>query len=159
MTLYELTNNLIDLKDLLINGYIDETSYADTLESLEFDTEQKLEGYAQLIRQLEAEAEAHKMEADWHTARRKARENAVARLKERIGSHLAATGQEKARAGLFSFGWHKSSAVEVTDEEQLTSALFRVIREPDKTAIKKAIQSGEEVQGAQIVERRSVVLR
>jgi hypothetical protein len=159
MTLYELTDQMTELKDLLVNGYIDETSYADTLESLAFDTEQKLEGYAQLIRQLEAEAEAHKMEADWHNTRRKARENAAARLKERVGMHLAATGQEKAKAGLFSFGWHKSTAVEILDEANIPAELFRVVTEPDKTAIKKAIQAGEEVSGAQLVERRSVVLR
>ncbi len=159
MTLYELTDQMTELKDLLVNGYIDETSYADTLESLAFDTESKLEGYAQLIRQLEAEAEAHKMEADWHNTRRKARENAAARLKERVGMHLAATGQEGAKAGLFSFGWHKSKAVAITDESELPVELFRVKTEPDKTKIRELLDSGENVPGACIEERKSVVLR
>ena len=154
MTLYELTNNLIELKELLVGGYIDGETHADTLESLQFDTEVKLEGYAQLIRQLEAEAEAHKMEADWHTARRRARENAAERLKDRVAAHLAATGQEKAKAGLFTWRLNTPST-EIVDEDLLPDrfAVEKVTVTYPLTPIKEAILAGEDVPGARLVRK------
>ena len=154
MTLYELTTNLLELKELLVNGYIDGETHADTLESLQFDTEQKLEGYAQLIRQLEAEAAAHKMESDWHTARRTARENAAERLKDRVAAHLAATGQESANAGLFKWKLNPPST-EIIDKELIpaTFAVEKVTTTYPLSPIKNAILAGEDVPGARLVRK------
>lgn len=159
MTLYELTTEMLELSDLLTSGEIDDQTYADTLESLRFDTEQKLEGYAKLIRSLEAEAEAYKTEADRFYAKRKARENAAARIKERIAFHLASTGQTAAKAGLFSWSLRMAKAVSITDESALPVELFRVKTEPDKTKIRELLDAGEVVPGACIEDRTSVVLK
>lgn len=159
MTLYDLTAEMLDLSELLTSGDIDEQAYADTLESLQFDTEQKLEGYAKLIRSMEAEADAYKAEADRFAAKRKARENAAARLKERIAVHLSSTGQTKAPAGLFSWSLRTSKAVAITDESELPMSVLRVKSEPDKTKIRELLDAGEKVPGAALEERYSAVLK
>lgn len=159
MTLYDLTTEMLELSDLLTSGDIDDQTYADTLESLQFDTEAKLEGYAKLIRSMEAEAEAYKAEAERFTAKRKARENAAARLKERIAFHLSSTGQTAAKAGLFSWTLRTSKAVAITDESALPLSCLRHKVEPDKTAIRERLDAGELVPGACIEERKSAVLK
>jgi hypothetical protein len=159
MTLYDLTAEMLDLYDLLMSGEIDDQTYTDTLESLAFDSEAKLEGYAKLIRSMEAEADAYIAEAARLTAKRRARENAVARLKERIAIHLTATGQTGAKAGLFSWSLRTSKAVAITDESELPMSVLRVKSEPDKTEIRRLLDAGEKVPGATIEERFSVVLK
>ncbi len=154
MTLYDLTAEMLDLSELLTSGDIDEQAYADTLESLQFDTEQKLEGYAKLIRSMEAEADAYKAEADRFAAKRKARENAAARLKERIAVHLSSTGQTKAPAGLFTWGLNPPST-EIVDKALIPDrfAVQKTTTEYPLTAIKEAILAGEEVPGARLVRK------
>lgn len=159
MTLYDLTADMLDLSELLTSGDIDEQTYTDTLEGLQFDTEAKLEGYAKLIRSMEAEADAYKSEADRFAAKRKARENAAARLKERIAFHLSSTGQAKAPAGLFCWSLRTSKAVAITDEAAVPVELFRIKTEPDKTKIRELLDAGEVVPGACIEERFSAVLK
>lgn len=45
-----------------------------------------------------------------------------------------------------------SKRVEIEDESQVPEKFFRVKKELDKTAIKKALEVGDEVQGALLVE-------
>lgn len=158
-TLYDLTSDLLALGNMLTSGEIDEQTYADTLASLEFDTEAKLEGYAMLIRNLDAHADAIRNEESRLRAKRVAAENAMERLKDRIKHHLVATGQTKAKAGLFSWSLRTSRAVAVVDESLIPAELFRVKTEPDKTAIREWIDAGGTVPGAVIEERTSVVLK
>lgn len=158
MTLYDLTAEMLDLSDLLTSGDIDDQTYTDTLESLQFDTEAKLEGYAKLVRSMEAEAEAYKAEADRFAAKRKAAENAATRMKERVNTYLLATGQEKAKAGLFSWSQGQPST-EVVDKKLIPAKFARQKVEIDfpLTPIKEAILAGEVVPGARLI--RKAVLR
>lgn len=59
---------------------------------------------------------------------------------------------KKLRAGTFDLSFRKSTQTIVTDVDELNDVFVKLKKEPDKTAIKKAIQSGEDVAGAYLKE-------
>ena len=148
-TLYELAETERSLLDLLESDTIDEQTLTDTLEGL--DIGGKLEDYCRVIRQLEADSKDFKAEADFFTAKQKRAENGVKRLKSGILNYLAKTGKNKANAGLFTVSTRASKAVNVYDESKLPPR-FLIEQAPkiDKTGIRQALNSGEQVDGAEI---------
>ena len=62
MRLYEMTVAANQLYDMLTSGEIDEQTFNDTLEAM--GTEEKLESYCKVIRQLEGDAEMLKTEKE-----------------------------------------------------------------------------------------------
>ena len=62
-SLYEISAEMQELMDWLNDPETDEQAIADTLEGLQFELEQKAEGYCKIIRQFEADAEMFKVEA------------------------------------------------------------------------------------------------
>ena len=65
MKLYELTDQYDEVINLLYDGETDEQTILDTLESIEGEIEDKADNYARIIKNLSAEAEMVKAEADW----------------------------------------------------------------------------------------------
>jgi hypothetical protein len=118
--------------------------------------DQKAESIAMLMRELDAEAEAVKAEEARLSRRRKALESHAARLKDYLRACFVSAGRDKLKTGLFSFSIGKPRAsVQVVDLEAIPEDLLRVVpetREPDKIAIKKALDSGREVPGVCLVE-------
>lgn len=152
MSLYEITDKSALLMELLEDGEIDNQTYEDTLESLDADT--KVENICKVIRNLEAKAEACKTEKDRLAAKQKTAENGVARLKESLLNYMLTVDKKKIEAGTFTVSTSVSKSVEVLYEDMLDEKFF--IPQPDKidkTAITKAIKAGEEVAGAQLVEK------
>lgn len=67
----------------------------------------------------------------------------------------------KVSAGTFTVGTRKSTAVNIIDESAIPARYANevVTVKIDKTAIKDAIKNGEEVPGAQLVERKSLTIK
>ena len=152
MTLYELTQNAFALQELLESGEIDEQTFSDTLEGMDIDT--KVENICKVIRNLEAKAAACKAEKDRLAAKEKAANNGVIKLKESLLNYMETVNKKKVEAGTFSVSKCISKSVEIIYEDMLDEKFF--VPQPDKidkTAITKAIKAGEEVAGANIVEK------
>ena len=60
--LYQLTNNYEQVLNMLYDEDVDEQMILDTLESIEGEIEEKADGYAKIIRELEAMRDARKEE-------------------------------------------------------------------------------------------------
>lgn len=148
-TLYGLAEAEQQLISMFTVDDIDEKTLNDTLEGL--DIGGKLEDYCMVIRQLEADQKTFKEEADYFATKAKRAENGVKRLKSGILNYMQRTNKSKAEAGLFKISTRESKAVNIFDEAQIP-AQFLIPQPPkiDKTAIKKAINGGEEVTGATI---------
>ena len=60
--------------------------------------------------------------------------------------------------GLNKFSTRKSSALEITDLGEIPKdyIIEELVQKVDKDAIKKSIKAGEEVKGAQIIERKNL---
>lgn len=92
--------------------------------------------------------------------------NRLAAVQERVKDlalhMLLATGQDKletADGSWVKVARRKSKSVLVTDESWLPESCIRRTAAPDKTAIKKAIESGETIPGAEIVENESTSIQ
>lgn len=145
-TLYELTQQAKDLYELLQNDDIDIQTFNDTVEAI--GTEEKLEAYAKIIRQFEADAEAFKAEKDRLADRQKSAENSVDRMKKMVIEFLNAIGKTETKAGIFAFKLSESKSVRVDDDGKLDKQ-YLIPQEPkiDKATIRKIMLTGEPVSG------------
>jgi hypothetical protein len=157
-TLYEMTTQASELYELLQNEEIDEQTFIDTLEAI--GTEDKIEGYCQVLQELQADFDKFKAESDRLAARMKTAKNGIDRMKNSLLSFLNASGQSKVKAGTFTVSIGKSKQTKILDENLIP--MEYKIPQPykiDKTSIKAAIESGTIVQGAEIVINESVRIR
>ena len=151
MTLYELTEDYMNLLELAEDPDIDEQAFADTLEGIEGALEDKAEGYAKVIRTLEGDAAACDAESKRLRNKKQTIENNIKRMKTALQYAMQATGKTKFKTALFSFGIQKNPAAVVIDEGYIENIpdRFLIPQDPqiDKKAIKEALKAGEDLEG------------
>lgn len=160
-SLYNLTNDYLALQEMAQNAETAEDMQAleDTISSIADAIEVKGENYAKLIKCLDADNEGIKKEISRLQKAKKANENLVNRLKANMDESLKAVGSDKLKCGTFTFSYRKTKSVEILDLDALPSNYKAIEYKPDKTAIKKAINDGEAVAGAALVEKNTLQLR
>nr|DAE54607.1 MAG TPA: resistance protein [Caudoviricetes sp.] len=160
-SLYNLTNDYLALQEMAQNAETAEDMQAleDTISSIADAIEVKGENYAKLIKCLDADNEGIKKEISRLQKAKKANENLVNRLKANMDESLKAVGSDKLKCGTFTFSYRKTKSVEILDLDALPSNYKAIEYKPDKNAIKKAINDGEAVAGAALVEKNTLQLR
>lgn len=150
-TLYELTEEYRQLLDWMEDPEMDPQTIQDTLEALGGEIEEKADGYAKVIRQLEADAAALKAEAKRMTNKQKTAEENIERLKKSLQRTMEITGREKIDTGLFKVWLQKTPESVVMDEQYIENIPERFLRmrdpEINKQAIKEALSAGEDLDG------------
>ena len=180
MTLYELTGEYVELKNLQTlleaapeEGGDESSTYEqavkDTLEMVRMDFEDKADGYGMVIRNLEAEAAELKAQEDILKEevtrladRRKGLEKRVDQLKYAMMGALIATGQKTLKTEKFTFGTRRSSSLVLTTENvyEIPDELLRYRDpEPDKAAIKEYMKTHPDVTWARIDTKTSLSIR
>ena len=149
MTLYEITGELLELQNMIEEG-ADPDIVNDTIESVEFDLEQKAEGYVMVIRNLEAQAKAIKEEEKRLREKRLSAENGIERLKKRLFDSMNATGKKKLNAGVFTLSVQKNggSLPVIIDEDinNMPEELLKIEVKPDTKKIAELLQDEEKSQ-------------
>lgn len=157
MKLYEIDSAIASLVDE--NGEILDF---DAFANLQMEREKKIEGMALWYKNLTSDAAQIKAEEQALAERRNAMENAAARLKSHITFALAGQKFETARV---KCGYRKSTAVIVTDAfmewAKASAPGLLTIKEPEpnKTAIREAIDAGADVTGAYIEEKQNIQIK
>ena len=128
-----------------------------TLEITEAERLTKGEGYVYVIKQLRSQSDMIKSEIKRLQELAKRYENSADKLSDTLLQSVVAHGQIK--TALVTISSRKSKAVSITDESLLGAEFMRIKTEPNKTAIKEALEAGQEVQGALIVENYSLNIR
>lgn len=119
-TLYELTNDFMTLLDMADDPDIEEQVWLDTAIGIEGALENKADGYAKVIKQLIADADAAKAEKERLSNREKSLRNRADSLKKMLQDSMEASGKMKFKTQLFSFGIQKNApALKILDEEQI----------------------------------------
>ena len=160
--LYEIDQAILDCMDLETGEILD----GEKLTALQMERETKLEGVALWVKDLKAEAEAVKAEADKLTARKKALDNKVADLKQWL---LYALNGEKLKTARCNVYQTHNTRLAVADEPALIQFLqtlknperFLKFPEPElrKDEIKKALKEDYEIPGAALEETEGVVIK
>ena len=157
-TLYEMTNVAAQLYAMFEDDEIDEQTIQDTLESL--GVEEKLEDYCKVIRQLSADKDAYKAEKARFAEKQARAERSISRMQNAVLSYMTAKGIVSEKAGNFDVRVRKSEAVIIDDMLALDKQYLRFpAPEVDKTALKKAIKQGEEINGAHIETRNNLQIK
>lgn len=119
----------------------------------------KVEGYTASIRKFDALAEAADAEIKRIQAIKKAATNSAKRLKDNLAYGMEVMGMDKAEIGLNKLSFRSSTAVNITDEVRIPSQYIKVETSIDKMALKKDLQAGIVIEGAELVTNRNLQIR
>ena len=162
LTLYGITNEMQQLLRLIEENEGEMTPEIENALAISEDNfAAKSEDYGHAILNLKAMAAAAKAEKDRLAALQKFYENTYNRLDGALKSAMVATGHDKVETPTMRLSLRHSTATEVDDLDQLPAEYktTKVEVVADKTAIKKAIQDGEAVPGAHLVENVSLQIK
>lgn len=158
MTLYEIDQNIMAL--LNEDGEITDP---EAFDALQISRAEKLEGIACWVKNLTADIKAIKDEEERLKERRIHLVNKVSSL---TGYLEHALNGEKFSTPRVAISYRTSSAVEITDNVAFVDwakshdpSLLHIKAEPNKTAIKNALNGGMDIPLAQIVERKSMQVK
>ena len=162
--LYDINQDILSCVDQETGEILD----VEKLDALQMEREAKLEGVALWVKDLKAEADAVKAEADKLTVRKKALDNKIEAIKAWL---LYALGGEKLSTPRCKvYQTHSQRVAIVGDEKDLIAWLERNTEDPRefirykepelrKDEIKKALKDGKEIEYAKLEETESVVIK
>lgn len=141
-------------------GEVSEGSVA-AFEELKESRTHKLEAIGIYIKNLTADVEALKTERDKLNNRIIAKENKIERLKEYVAESLKKSNDDKFETARVVYSFRRSEKLEIVDTKKIPQQYFktRIDTTPDKTAIKKAIKNGEQIDGAKIVINQNLQIK
>ena len=153
--LYKLTNNYETVLNMLYDEDIDEEMILDTLESIEGEIEDKADGYAKIIKELETKRNARKEEAKRLTDSAKVFENRINTLKQNLFNSMKQKGKTKFATDLFSFNIAKNGGKQaLTIDGDVPEEYTKTIIENDTEKIRQALENGEKLPFAHLEPRR-----
>lgn len=158
LSLYNITNDFIELFEKKENGELSEKEFNEQGNILAIDYKSKLTASIGYSRNLDLTSEAIKNEIDRLTAMKKAVDDRNNRFKEYVKNSMEALGTLKVETELGTLSVAKNPvSVEVYDESMIADEYKKekVTVTIDKTAIKNAINSGRDVQGARLIENKT----
>ena len=166
MTLYELTDSWLKVQQMMEDTE-DMEAVLDTLEAIEGGIEDKAENYGKLIRNLTADVESIKAEEERLARRRRAISNNVDSLKERLFFTMNAIDKDRIKTDLFSFTIANNPPTALVDDEPAfiewaRANDVRFIREKvelNKKALAEALKSGEDINGARLIQTKGLRIR
>ena len=160
MNLYEITVEQQQLNALLEENGGELTPEIEEALKINLDNfNAKAEGYVKAIKNYKAEEDAIAEEIKRLQEKKRVNANAQARLKEALKTAMDTFDTPKVQAGLFKVSLTKSEAVNIINESLIPEEYKKVKYEVSKTDIKNAIKSGLVVEGAEIVENKSITIR
>lgn len=162
--LYNITAEYLNNVCLLESMDFDEETKQDTLESLQGDFENKAISICFVKKELEAQSNAIGEAIKEMQARKDALDKKGEHLKEYLLSAMQQTGIKKISCPYFDVQIKNNPAkVEIFEQGLIPSEFMRQPEPPppapDKKAIKAAIESGQEVQGARIVNTQRLEIK
>lgn len=159
-TLYALTGDLLQIQQMIEDGM----DLGDTLESVELEIADKLEGYAMIIKNIQSDIDGLKAEEKRLSERRRSLENSVKRMKEAMSSTLELVedddkGKKRVKTDKFSFYFIERASAIVEDVNELPINFIKTEIKADSKALTEYLKSGNEVKGATLKVNKSLSIR
>lgn len=140
MTLFEIVDEFKNLYEMICDG-VDQETLEGTLESLTAELEVKSEGYVAVINQLDMEAKKAGEIIDKYTAIKRARENGIKAMKEKLLVAMKSTDKKEIDAGDFTIKIQKNGGqqpLKITGE--VPDNMTKITIEPDKDKIREYLK-------------------
>lgn len=166
LTLFQLNDTITSIVDDIIDADLagelqpNDPLYAE-LDALYEAREKKHEGYIHVIKNAEIAAGACRQEAENFAKRARALNNLAIRLKETLRADLEQHDETAATAGAFQIRRQNRQprVIVSVDASELPPQYQRVTVEPDKSALKEALDAGATVEGAELHTTEHVRIR
>lgn len=160
MKLYELTQNYLNLLELLENPDVPKEVVEAALEEVEGSFDDKAENIVKLIKSIEADVKGYKEEETRLSTRRKTLENKVKGLKDYLEGSMIALDKKDIKGKIFTLAIKKNPPSVIIDDFNVLPMEYKKIEEKeDKKKIKESIDNGIEVPGARIEQKESLRIR
>ena len=158
-SLYELTGQFLTIYQM----DIDDETKADTLEAIDWQEqfEQKAEGYAHIIKNLEADVAMYKAEEESFKAKKQAAQKKLDYVKDNIMTAMNVTGQTEVKSGAMTLKVQKNRESVQVDEDLLPKKYFakKIELKPDKKTLKELLKAGKKIKGAELVRTEKLVIK
>lgn len=161
-TLYELTGDFLQLLAMAEDENEDIEVILNTIEGVDYEIELKAEGYAKVVKELEARGESLKKEGERLSGRRKAIEGNIKRMKQTLQQSMEVTGKTKFKTELFSFNVQNNKPSLVLDKDIEEIPEEYLIPQPakvDNTAVTELLKNGEVLDFAHLSVSKSLRIR
>lgn len=160
ISLYQLTNEHKCIYDLLEENGGEITPEIDAMLAInEANFLEKANGYCEIIAKYGGMAQLAAERIRQLQTYKKVAENAQKRLKERLQFAMAEYGLTKAELGLHKLSLRNSQAVEIIDETKIPNEFIKVKVEIDKAALREALLSGAAIEGAELKQNQSLIIK
>ena len=153
--LYEISKDFMELQKAAESAEeVDETmmlALQDTMEAVQLSFEEKAQNVVSVMRNVSTDIAAIDDEIQRLQAKRTTIKNKEDWFRDYLRKNMEKTGINKIECPLFTITLSKATqSVEITDDKQLPDDLIDIETKikPNKPAIKKLLQQGEEVPGA-----------
>lgn len=160
--LYELTEMYRNIYELLSDESTDQEALEKALGEIKDNIDVKAENTVKVIKEIEGNIETLRTEEKRLAKRRRTLDNNVKSLKGYLESQLQAMDIDKVEGDLFTVALQNNPpSVKFTDEDLIPEKYKEVVTSVKipKRAILEAINAGEEVTGAEVVQTRSLRIR
>ena len=159
--LYQLTGELLAIRNDLMDAGFDDTTIEDTLEGCAEDFDKKAVGCALIARELEANAKMIRDAAAELVERARKIEARAENLEGYLQRNMKTAQRLRIENPLVTIALRegRDKSVEVVDAESIPQQFMRVKTEPNKTELKKALEAGQQVAGARLVIKDRLEIR
>lgn len=158
--LYEIVGAFKELLEMASEENMDQKLIADTLEGVEFEFEEKADGYAKVVKMLEGDVEAIDKEIKRLTEKKNTIKNNISGIKKNLENAMITTGKTKFKTLLFGYNIQKNPvSVSIDDENQIPKD-FWIEQEPklDKESLAAYLKENE-VSWAHLTQTESLRIR
>ncbi len=157
-TLYDLKDKYLKLIDLALEE--DAAVFQDTLEALEDAIEDKAENIVCVVKEMDGDINTLKAEEKRLKERRQALEKRKEHLRWYLQDELEAMDIQRLKTAKFTISLRDNAPkVNVIDEDLIPFNFIKTAYSVDKKAVKEALESGQEVDGATLVKERGISIR
>ena len=156
-TLYELKGEYLTLLEMAEDPDTDAEALAGTLESLDYDIEEKADAYAAVIGELNNDVAKIDAEIKRLTARKKTISGNADRIKQNLQDTMTAIGKKKIKTALHTISVAKNGGkvplvIDDIDIDDLPDIFVNVEKSINKNIIREYLEKGGELEYARFGE-------
>lgn len=158
-TLYELTGQYLQLLEMAQDA--DPETFADTLDGMDGEIEEKADNYAKVIRTLSGDIDSIDVEIDRLKNRKNTISNNMERIKKSLETSMIITNKRKFKTVLFSFGIQKNRPVVQIKQESAVPKQFWKTQDPviDKQSLLDYVKEHGNTAYAELTQSESLRIR
>ena len=149
--IYELTDSIRLLWDLMDQGELDDDVLKDAMMNSQEDLKDKLEGYCKFVRQMESDIEGISAEIKRLQDRKAVLKNTIERSKKVMQMAMETAGEKKVKGQIFTISIQANPESVVLDEQYIENIPpeYLKVKDPelDKAKLKEDLKNGVNLDG------------